>query len=104
MSNKGRDIGTGESISAVDKLVLATVNAPFKRDISAATLRERIAHARIDEWPAHVAAFFTDVSPSLVFDFAAFHGVPKSKLAEAYLVMKIETGERSLDLEHKLFP
>ena len=76
VTNKGRDIGTDESISAVDKLVLATVNAPFKRDISAATLRECIAQAKIDEWPVHVAAFFTDVSPSLILDYAAFHGVP----------------------------
>jgi len=101
-TKKERDIST-RSTSAVDKLVLATVNAPFKRNISAATLQECIAQARIDEWPAHVAAFFTDVSSSLVLRFAALHDIPKSRLAEAYAVMKATTGEQNLDLEGKLF-
>jgi len=38
-TKKERDISTPGSISAVDRLVLATVNAPFERDISAATLQ-----------------------------------------------------------------
>lgn len=102
-TNKGRDISTAEGISAVDKLVLATVNAPFKRDIGAATLQECIARARLDEWPAHLAAFFTDVSPRLVFEFASIHGISRLTLAQAYLVMKARTGEQNLDLERELF-
>lgn len=36
--------------------------------------------------------------------FAGSYGIPKkSKLAEAYLVMKPQTGERNLDLESELF-
>jgi hypothetical protein len=98
------EIGEAEAISVVDKLVLATVNAPFKRDINAATLRECIAEAKISEWSVHVATFFTDVSPHLILSFAASHGISKSKLAEAYVVMKTETGERNLDLESVLVP
>lgn len=104
VANKGHKGGTAEGISAVDKLVLATVNAPFKRDISAATLQECIAQAEISKWPVHVATFFTDVSPRLVLSFAAGHGISKSKLAEAYVVMKTTTGERNPDLESELVP
>jgi hypothetical protein len=104
VATKGRKTGTAEVISAVDKLVLATVNAPFKRDISAATLHECIAQAELGAWPVHVATFFTDVSPHLVLSFAAGHGISKSKLAEAYVVMKTKTGERNLDLESDLVP
>ncbi|MHC2432853.1 hypothetical protein [Bradyrhizobium sp. USDA 4451] len=96
--------GTAGGVSAVDKLVLATVNAPFKRDISAATLQHCIARAELGEWPVHVATFFTDVSPHLILSFAAGHGISKSKLAEAYVVMKTKTGEQNLDLESDLVP
>ncbi|WP_130584432.1 hypothetical protein [Bradyrhizobium sp. Leo170] len=84
--------------------MLATVNAPFKRDISAAILHQCIARAEISEWPVHVAAFFTDVSPRLVFGFAALHGISKSELAEAYVVVKTKTGEHNPDLESELVP
>lgn len=93
-----------DGISTVDKLVLATVNAPFKRDISAATLQECIVRAELSAWSVHVATFFTDVSPRLVLSFAAGHGISKSELAEAYVVMKTKTGERNLDLESDLVP
>jgi len=104
VANKGHNIGAAGVASAVDKLVLATVNAPFRRDISAAALQECIARAEIGEWAVHVATFFTDVSPHLVFGFAAAHGISKSKLAEAYVVMKAKTGERNPDLEIELAP
>ena len=89
---------------AVDKLVLATVNAPYKRDISVAALSECLANAELDAWAVHVAAFFTDVSPDLVFSFAASHGISKPALAKAYLAMKTSTGECNSDLEAKLVP
>ncbi len=104
VATKVHNTEAAEGISAVDKLVLATVNAPFKRDISAVTLQECIARAELGAWSVHVATFFTDVSPNLVFSFAAGHGISKSKLAEAYVVMKTKTGERNLDLESDLAP
>lgn len=97
-------IGAAEGISAVDKLVLSTVNAPYKRDISVTVLEECIVKAKMDAWPVHVATFFTDVAPFLIFGFASAHGISKSKLAEAYLAMKAKTGEQNPDLEVELVP
>lgn len=95
-------IGAAEGFSAVDKLVLSTVNAPYKREISGAVLEECIVNARMDAWLVHVTSFFTEVTPFLIFGFASAHGISKSKLAEAYLAMKAKTGERSPDLEAEL--
>ena len=88
----------------VDKLVLATVNAPYKRDIAASTLAACLHKADTSEWLVHVATFFTDVSPALIFAFSASHGISRIKLAEAYLAMKAKTGELNLDLEAMLEP
>jgi len=88
----------------VDKLVLATVNAPYKRDITASKLTECLLEADAGDWLVHVATFFTDVSPALIFAFAASHGISKIKLAQAYLAMKSTTGELNLDLEAVLEP
>jgi hypothetical protein len=88
----------------VDKLVLATVNAPYKRSISAAALQQCIVEVELDDWQVHVATFFTDVSAHLVFGFADAHGISKSKLADAYLAMKAKTGERNPALESDLVP
>ena len=88
----------------VDKLVLATVNAPYKRDITASTLRECLLMADAGDWLVHVATFFTDVSPALILAFAASHGISKAKLAQAYVAVKGATGERNLDLEAVLEP
>src|SRR5258708_6965533 len=98
-ATKGHCIGAAEGISAVDKIVLATVNAPFKREIGAVTLGECIAQAEPNEWSVHVAAFFTDVSPQLIFGFAASHGISNAKLTDAYLSVKSSTGESNPDLE-----
>jgi hypothetical protein len=98
----GQTAGAAKDISAVDRLVLGTINTPFKRDIDTATLLDCIWRAELGTWPVHVAAFFTDVAPHLILSFAAGHGISRSKLAEAYDVMKTETGERNLNLESEL--
>lgn len=98
-----RSVTAGEA-SAADRLVLTTVNAPYKRDIDAATLEDRLMTARVDDWAVHVATFFTDVAPDLVLGFADRHGISKPKLAEAYLTMKAKTGERNPTLEAVLAP
>ena len=90
--------------SAVDKLVLATVNAPYKRSIDAKTLGNCLARLDLDPWLVHVATFFTDVAPDLVFKFANQHGISRSTLAKAYLAMKKKTGERNPNLETDLVP
>jgi PHD/YefM family antitoxin component YafN of YafNO toxin-antitoxin module len=89
---------------AVDKLVLATVNAPYRRSIDAATLQACLAKLDLDRWLVHIATFFTDVAPELVFKFADQHGISRSKLAKAYLAVKKRTGERNPNLETDLGP
>lgn len=88
----------------MDKLVLSTVNAPYKRAISVVDLEECIEKINLDDWLVHIATFFTDVEPFLVLDFAAAHGISESKLAEAYWAVKVKTGEQNSDLESKLVP
>jgi hypothetical protein len=94
--DNSNDLGHGPD---VDKLVLATVNAPYKRDIAAPRLAECLLKADAGDWLVHVATFFTDVRPAVVLAFAASHGISRSKLASAYFAIKTETGERNLDLE-----
>jgi hypothetical protein len=88
----------------VDKLVLATVNAPYKRDITASTLTECLLKADAGDWLVHVATFFTDVSPPLILAFAGLHGISRIKLGQAYLAIKVKTGELNLNLETLLEP
>jgi hypothetical protein len=95
--------GLGDRSSA-ERLVLATVNAPFKRNISATTLGQCIAEGTIDKWSVHIATFFTDVSPRLVLNFASHHGISRSRLLETYLAMKAKTGEQNPALEGELVP
>jgi len=98
--------GAGHEREAVvvDKLVLATVNAPYKRSIDAPTLRDCLAKADLDAWLVHIATFFTDVAPELVFEFADRHGISRSALAKAYRAMKRKTGELNPNLEAELVP
>jgi hypothetical protein len=103
-ATKPQAFGTATEALAADKLVLATVNAPYKRDIDAATLQDCLVKGDFGDWPVHVATFFTDVAPDLVFGFAEGHGIPKLKLAEAYLAMRAKTGERNPNLEAVLAP
>jgi len=95
-------IGAAVGVSAVDELVLATVNAPYKRDISADVLQECIAKADLGKWSVHIATFFTDVEPFLVFRFADAHGISTADLAKTYIAMKAATGERNPNLETEL--
>jgi hypothetical protein len=92
----------GPAASAVDKLVLATVNAPYKKSIDAATLQNCLAKRDLDPWLVHVVTFFTDVAPELVFKFADQHGISRSALAKAYFAMKKRTGEQNPVLETDL--
>ena len=93
------ETGYGPGALAVDKLVLATVNAPYKRSIGATALRDCLAKLDFDRWLVHVATFFTDVAPELVFKFADRHGISRSTLAKAYLEMKKKTGAQNPNLE-----
>ena len=86
----------------MDKLVLSAVNASYKRAITVAALQGCIVNADLGEWTVHVATFFTDVSPDLIMGFASSHGISKSQLVAAYLLVKTKTGEHNPDLEVEL--
>ena len=90
------------AISWVDKLVLATVNAPYSRNISSAVLEECLAVANIAGWPAHLASFFTELKPELVLSFASEHGVSESNLTASYEAVKDFSGESNPGLEEQL--
>ena len=99
-SKTGSD--TVNSRQAVDSLVLATVNAPYRRDITAESLAACLGTTQLDEWLAHIANFFTDVSPNLVLAFAEFHGISATRPAQTYFAVKSKTGECNPDLESAL--
>ncbi|CAN7714797.1 hypothetical protein [Rhizobium sp. LjRoot258] len=90
------------SPSAVDALVLGTVNAPYKRAISAEELARAFSSCQLQNWIVHVATFFTDVRPTLVIEFAETHGIPHVELENVYATVKRTTGERNPDLEAAL--
>src|ERR1043166_5507545 len=103
----GMMVPSGEAYrdnAGVGQVVFATVNASYKRDITASTLTECLLREDADDWLVHVATFFTDVSPALILSFAASHGITKVKLKRAYLAVKSKTGEVNLDLESMLDP
>jgi hypothetical protein len=101
-ASKSKAAAPARRAGSVDTLVLATVNAPYKRTIDATALSDCLARAEMGHWAVHVATFFTDVRTHLIFSFAASHGISKSRLAEAYLAMAAATGARNPDLEAEL--
>jgi len=100
------DLNTSASIHhsplAVDALVLGTVNAPYKRSISAGELAQALASGNLRNWLVHVATYFTDVRPTLIIEFAEVHGIRHVELENVYATVKRTTGERNPDLEAAL--
>ncbi|MBR9972108.1 hypothetical protein [Magnetospirillum sulfuroxidans] len=88
--------------NSTDNLVLGTVNAPWKRAIDAETLATQIKEGKTDEWLCHIATFFTEVSPSLIDDFAEAHSIDQEKLMVTYKKIKEETGDNSLYMDKLL--
>lgn len=86
----------------VDLLVLGTVNASLKRRISADDLSRCLRSADPEPWLVHVAAYFGEVSPDLVLEFAHKHGVDREHLARAYSSTKSRTGMVNAELEARL--
>lgn len=83
----------------VDELVLGTTNAPYKKSITAAALAKSLASGKSEPWTVHIATFFTDVKPQLIFEFAEMHGISRRVLASSYRALKAATGEESPALE-----
>ncbi len=82
-----------------DRLVLSTVNAPYRRRIDAETLADCVRSGNAGIWTVHVATFFVDVRPELVVRFAQRHAIDIETLARSYLSLRDVTGERSPSLE-----
>lgn len=100
----GRRSARGRSMSKreVDDLVLGTVNAPYKKSITAAALAKRLASGKSAPWTVHIATFFTDVKPNLILEFAETHGISKRTLGATYRALKAATGEGNPALEAAL--
>lgn len=98
----GRSSNRTSAPKDVDRLVLGTVNAPYRRTINSTDLVARLTSRDWQDWIAHVATFFTEVRPELVLQFARLHAIPTQGLAAAYRSMKSATGETSPALERAL--
>jgi len=89
-------------MSRTDKLVLGTVNAPWKRRIEAQDLAEAIANKAVQSNLVHAITFFTEVQPHLIFGFAKEHGIDEEVLKDSYRMVVALTNERNPDLEKAL--
>lgn len=76
-----------------DGLVMGTVNAPWKRELSAEHLATLIKTADLDDWLPHVATLFTEVRPILVLRYAAAHGITLDQLDQCLCLVQQRTGE-----------
>lgn len=85
-----------------DRLVLSTVNAPYRRRVDAQTLAQCLRTGDAGNWLVHLATFFVDVRPDLVIRFAGRHGIELETLAQTYRSVRDQTGEGSPDLEVEL--
>jgi excisionase family DNA binding protein len=98
----GRSSNRGSTPNDVDRLVLGTTNAPYRRTINSTDLVARLISRDWQNWIAHVVTFFTEVRPELVLQFARLHAIPIQDLAAAYRSMKSATGETNPALESAL--
>ena len=83
----------------IDNLVLGTVNASWKRTVDAEQLAHAVAGNETEKYLLHLVTFFGEVSPKLVMNFAAGHGIAPKTLCNTYLQVKRITGEASTSLE-----
>lgn len=86
----------------VDKLVLGTVNASWKKEVSGDALALKISQSDLSDFLPHIVTFFTEVAPYLVLSFCEKHGIEKSALLKTYDALKALTGEQNISLESAL--
>ena len=71
-------------MSATTDLVLATVNAPYTRQVSAQELANCLRdHDTAKAMAAHMSSFLGDVQPDLQVEFAKEFDVSRAQLAAA---------------------
>ncbi len=89
-------------MSPVDRLVLGTVNAPWKRSIDGDQLAAAIVAgpaAGWSGWLVHVATFFSEVRPHLIRAFSDQHGIDWATVLQRYQELREETVEQNPELE-----
>jgi methylaspartate ammonia-lyase len=84
---------------SIDRLVLGTVNASCRTELSADQLVKAIVFAEVDTALPHLATFFGEVRDKLVLAFAESHGISQAKLEATYQTVKTITGETNKGLE-----
>jgi hypothetical protein len=71
-------------MSAIADLVLATVNAPYVRQLNAQELANCLKdHEAAKANPAHMSSFLGDVEAGLQIEFATQFGISRAQLAAA---------------------
>jgi hypothetical protein len=75
-------------------LVLATVNAPYSKQLSA----QELAHCLMDQAaaqaaPGHMSSFFGEVDPALQAAFASLFGIGEQQLMHAVKAFAAFSGE-----------
>lgn len=85
-----------------DALVLATVNAPFRRVLTAEQLAAAIRSPKGSDWIVHLATLYTDVRPPLVVELAQRYGIDHAALAASYMAVRTATGERNDVFEREI--
>ncbi|MCW2240764.1 hypothetical protein [Azospirillum canadense] len=82
----------------VDRLVLCTVNAPWKRHLSAVELADAVVTVDRGLLP-HLANFFGEVDGGLIVAFATLHGIDQATLYQSYRMVEQLTATTNKDLE-----
>lgn len=83
----------------VDGLVMGTVNAPWKRTLTADQLALAVTQSQTSQYLPHLATFFGEVSSELVLAFASGHDIAPEVLSTTYQRVKRLTGEANTSLE-----
>jgi hypothetical protein len=75
-------------------LVLATVNAPYSKQLNAQELVYCLLdHAAAKAVPGHMSSFFGEVKPELQCEFADLFGISHAQLVEAAKAFSSYSGE-----------
>lgn len=90
--------------SRTERLILGTVNAPWKRQIDGKTLAALIVSGNPGDWLPHLATFFSEVRAALIWDFAKDHGITDDVILSSYRVVRDLSGEVNPDFEEASAP
>lgn len=84
-------------MSDIDRLVLNTVNAPWRRRIDAASLAGCLmGGAGLQGWSEHVRTFFEDVPREAMLRFMVAHQLDPRAVLETYRVLTTGAADAGL--------